>query len=137
MGELLCASATAQQPAYPTKPIRMVLTISGGGETNARVVMDRVSQALGVPIVVDAQAPAAFLSTPAVTNGNTNNSPISFNLAFKNVSSGGADPVTGLTLSDLVVSGGTASNLQGSGTSYTFETDAGWASLTVSAAGLR
>lgn len=55
---LTVAVATAQAQSWPTKPIRMVLTISGGGETNARVVMDRVSQALGVPIVVDAQSGA-------------------------------------------------------------------------------
>ena len=55
---LALAAGTAQAQNWPVKPIRMVLTISGGGETNARVVMDRVSQALGVPIVVDAQSGA-------------------------------------------------------------------------------
>jgi hypothetical protein len=72
-------------------------------------------------IVVDSQAPAALLTTPAVTNGNTGTSPIAFTLSFSNVNSGTADPVTGLALSDLTVSGGTASNLQGSGSSYTFD----------------
>ncbi|MBU6295016.1 MAG: hypothetical protein KJS91_10065, partial [Planctomycetes bacterium] len=72
-------------------------------------------------IVVDSQAPAALLATPAVTNGNTGTSPIAFTLSFSNVNSGTADPVTGLALSDLMVSGGTASNLQGSGSSYTFD----------------
>ena len=59
-GAVLLALAvfSAQAQNWPAKPIRMVLTISGGGETNARVVMDRVSQALGVPIVVDAQSGA-------------------------------------------------------------------------------
>ncbi|MFM9971456.1 MAG: Bug family tripartite tricarboxylate transporter substrate binding protein [Burkholderiales bacterium] len=52
------AQMPAQAQSWPVKPIRMVLTISGGGETNARVVMDRVSQALGHPIVVDAQSGA-------------------------------------------------------------------------------
>jgi len=55
---VLAAAPAASAQSWPAKPIRMVLTISGGGETNARVVMDRVSQALGVPIVVDAQAGA-------------------------------------------------------------------------------
>ncbi|MFM7540884.1 MAG: Ig-like domain-containing protein [Planctomycetota bacterium] len=73
-------------------------------------------------IVIDSQAPAAFLATPSVTNGNTNGSPIAFTLDFRNASQvGTADPVTGLTLSDLDVSGGTATNLQGSGASYTFD----------------
>jgi tripartite-type tricarboxylate transporter receptor subunit TctC len=58
LAALLASSAALQAQTWPAKPIRMVLTISGGGETNARVVMDRVSQALGVPIVVDAQAGA-------------------------------------------------------------------------------
>ena len=50
--------AAAHAQTFPSKPIRMVLTISGGGETNARVVMDRVSQYLGQPIIVDVQSGA-------------------------------------------------------------------------------
>ena len=101
-----------------TAPAGATLIIRGAVNSNAGGIFTK--QGAGT-IVVDAQAAAAFLSTPAVTNGNTNISPISFNLAFKNSGSGVADPVTGLTLSDLVVSGGTASNLQGSGASYTFD----------------
>jgi tripartite-type tricarboxylate transporter receptor subunit TctC len=57
MLSLFCIGAVHAQ-TWPSKPIRWVLTISGGGETNARVVMDKVSQALGQPIVVDAQSGA-------------------------------------------------------------------------------
>jgi tripartite-type tricarboxylate transporter receptor subunit TctC len=53
---LFPCAALAQ--AYPSKPVRVVLTISGGGETNARVVMDKMTQFLGVPFVVDAQSGA-------------------------------------------------------------------------------
>ncbi len=51
-------TVAAHAQTFPTKPIRMVLTISGGGETNARVVMDRASQYLGQPIIVDGQSGA-------------------------------------------------------------------------------
>jgi tripartite-type tricarboxylate transporter receptor subunit TctC len=51
-------SSTLQAQNWPAKPIRVVLTISGGGETNARVVMDRMTQALGVPFVVESQSGA-------------------------------------------------------------------------------
>src|SRR4051812_6769995 len=50
--------AVVPAQAWPAKPIRVVLTISGGGETNARVVMDKMSQAMGQPFVVDAQSGA-------------------------------------------------------------------------------
>jgi tripartite-type tricarboxylate transporter receptor subunit TctC len=54
----LSLPAVAWAQAWPVKPIRIVLTISGGGETNARVVMDRMSAAIGQPFVVDAQSGA-------------------------------------------------------------------------------
>lgn len=46
-------AATAQ--TYPVKPLRNILTISGGGEANARIVAERLSQFLGQPIIVEAQ----------------------------------------------------------------------------------
>ena len=55
---MLVAAVTGHAQPYPAKPVRVVLTISGGGETNARVVMDRMSQVLGQPFVVDAQSGA-------------------------------------------------------------------------------
>jgi tripartite-type tricarboxylate transporter receptor subunit TctC len=53
----------AQSPAlvaqpYPAKPIRHILTVAGGGETNARYADEKLSQLLGVPIVVETQAGA-------------------------------------------------------------------------------
>src|SRR6185503_6774975 len=53
---LLSTPALAQ--VYPAKPVRVVLTVSGGGETNARVVMERMTAQLGQPFVVDAQSGA-------------------------------------------------------------------------------
>jgi len=117
-------NTTLNAPAGATLIIRGTVDNTAGGSFT--------KQGAGT-IVVDSQAPAAFLSTPAVTNGNTNTSPISFNLAFKNIGSGAPDPVTGLALSDLVVSGGTASNLQGSGSTYTFDvTPSGQGNIIVS-----
>lgn len=45
----------AQQAAYPTKPIRLILPYPAGGSTDipARIIMERVSQILGQPIMVD------------------------------------------------------------------------------------
>ena len=43
---------------YPAKPIRLVLTISGGGDLTARTLGDKMSPALGVPIVVEIQSAA-------------------------------------------------------------------------------
>ena len=84
-------------------------------------------------IIVDSEAPTPTLAAPAVLNGATNVSPIAFTLNFANASSGNPDSVTGLALTDLVVSGGVASNLVGSGVLYTFDvTPSGQGSVIVS-----
>ena len=44
--------------SYPVKPIRLVLAISGGGETVARLVAQDLSVSLGQPVVVDTQSGA-------------------------------------------------------------------------------
>jgi tripartite-type tricarboxylate transporter receptor subunit TctC len=51
-----CGVAFAQP--YPSKPIRNVLTVAGGGEANARIVADKVAQLLAVNILVESQAGA-------------------------------------------------------------------------------
>jgi tripartite-type tricarboxylate transporter receptor subunit TctC len=53
---LTAFDVTAQ--AYPAKPIRTVLTVSGGGETPARAVADKISQSLAVPIIIEGQSGA-------------------------------------------------------------------------------
>jgi tripartite-type tricarboxylate transporter receptor subunit TctC len=55
----LGGQATAQE--YPSKPIRTVIPISGGGETNARIVSGKVSEMLGVPLVIEPQTAAGGL----------------------------------------------------------------------------
>lgn len=84
-------------------------------------------------IIVDSEAPVPTLAAPAVVNGATNVSPIAFTLNFANLTSGNPDSVAGLSLADLVVTGGVASNLVGSGASYTFDvTPSGQGSVIVS-----
>jgi tripartite-type tricarboxylate transporter receptor subunit TctC len=49
------ANAAAQAPAYPTKPIRMVIALAPGGgvDTTGRFLGQRLSQMWGQPVVAD------------------------------------------------------------------------------------
>lgn len=57
-------AATQAPAAFPTKPIRVIVPQSAGGSTDlaARVVMQRVSDALGQPIVIDNRPGAGSLN---------------------------------------------------------------------------
>src|SRR5579871_6093391 len=50
-----CLVAAAQQPAYPERPITMVVTFAAGGSSDvlARAVADAMSRDLGQQVVVD------------------------------------------------------------------------------------
>lgn len=54
---LLLGAATALAQPYPTKPIRLLLTFSSGGQADilARAVTEKIRPALGQPIIVDAR----------------------------------------------------------------------------------
>jgi tripartite-type tricarboxylate transporter receptor subunit TctC len=54
----------ATTPAYPTKPLRVIVPQSAGGSTDlaARVVTQRLTEALGQPIVVDNRPGAGSLN---------------------------------------------------------------------------
>src|SRR5690242_4142211 len=53
LGLLWCAVAAGQQ--YPAKPVRVVVPYPAGGlpDTMARVVMQRLTEALGQPFIAD------------------------------------------------------------------------------------
>jgi len=50
-------TAAAQQPAWPAKPIHLIVPFPAGGQLDvvARLVADRLSPALGQPVVVEAK----------------------------------------------------------------------------------
>ena len=84
------------------------VTVERGGRR------DRRCRAYATPpprSLSDTTAPTASITAPA---GPTNDDPIVFTITFTEV-------VTGLELADIVVDNGTASNLQGSGTTYTID----------------
>ena len=52
---LIAASAIAAEPAYPTKPIRMIVAVPPGGpaDTLSRLVAPKLTQSLGQTVVID------------------------------------------------------------------------------------
>lgn len=67
---LLCAGNTAHaQPAWPSKPIRLVIAFSPGGtsDTLGRILGQRLAEALGQPVVVDSRPGASGMIGADVT----------------------------------------------------------------------
>ena len=66
---LVPALGAAQAPAYPTKPIRLIISWPAGGSADGvgRLVAERLSKNLGQPIIVDNRAGAGgTIGTQAV-----------------------------------------------------------------------
>lgn len=66
---LLCAGVCAPHAAaqsYPSKPIRAILALGGGGETLARMIGQKLSESMGQPVLIEVQ-PAASGSIAAAT----------------------------------------------------------------------
>jgi tripartite-type tricarboxylate transporter receptor subunit TctC len=55
LGALLTTGAVAAEPAWPNKPIRMIVAVPPGGpaDTIARLVAPRLTEALGQTVVID------------------------------------------------------------------------------------
>ena len=70
------AATPAQSQAYPSKPVRTIMTVAGGADVVARLVAERLTQVLGQPVIVESQAGAggaigAEMVTRAAPDGHT------------------------------------------------------------------
>jgi tripartite-type tricarboxylate transporter receptor subunit TctC len=75
---LLASAAFAQAPAYPTKPIRMIIALAPGGgvDTTGRFIGQRLHETFGQPVVADNRpgaggSIAAELVARAAPDGHT------------------------------------------------------------------
>ena len=55
-GSLISKASLAQQ--FPQKPIRMLVSFTGGGENNARIIAEKASELFGSPVVIEANGAA-------------------------------------------------------------------------------
>ena len=108
-GAVLLSGVLAASPghaAYPEQPIRMIVSFppGSGTDTNARYAAKKMSESLGVPVLVENKPGGnSFIAAEAVANAKpdgytllfASNSPVATNVAmFKTLP---YDPVNGLT----------------------------------------
>jgi tripartite-type tricarboxylate transporter receptor subunit TctC len=54
----LAAPALAQAQNYPSKPVRVILTVLGGFDAAARLIGQKMSESMGQPLVIEVQSGA-------------------------------------------------------------------------------
>ncbi len=118
---LLAIAPAVQAQSYPAKPVRLILTYSGGIDAIARLIAVRMTEGLGQPVVVEGQAGAggaigASMVAKAAPDGytilsSTGSTQIQRGFLIKNVPYDAVKDFTPITLSweTLIVVGATNS----------------------------
>lgn len=75
-GGLIAFSAPAYPQPYPTKPVRVIMTVGAGADLMARLIGQRVGDAIGQPLVTEIQSAAggsigAEMTARAAPDGHT------------------------------------------------------------------
>ena len=73
---LLAHGGTLQAQSYPSRPVRVIMTVGAGADLMARLIGDRVGNAIGQPLVTEIQSAAggsigAEMTARAVPDGHT------------------------------------------------------------------
>jgi len=55
---LAAVASAAQAQQFPSKPIRMLVSFTGGGENNARIIAEKASELFGSPVILEANGAA-------------------------------------------------------------------------------
>src|SRR5436190_2044029 len=69
VGSVQAANVWAQSPAYPVKPIRMVITYPPGGNTDlvGRAMAQKLSEAMGQQVIIDNRGGAGGVMGSMIT----------------------------------------------------------------------
>jgi tripartite-type tricarboxylate transporter receptor subunit TctC len=77
-GALSVASRTATAQSYPTRPVRIIVSLAAGGTPDiiCRIVVERFSEAIGQPVIIESHPGAsnvigAQLAAKAAPDGYT------------------------------------------------------------------
>lgn len=98
IGLVSAATVFAAEPKFPVKPIRIVIGYAAGGPTDAvgRLYATRVSETLGVPVIVENRGGAAgVIGTELVANAQ----PDGYTILLGVISTHGLHPASGKKIS--------------------------------------